>query len=176
MKVLLLTMTVIFALYGCSDDKSHETSRAISAQEADPEYEYIRVIGYGSNWEEADAKLLTLKAQLLGKRRFKSGAGLCQKNLRQLDADTVRMHISAANHVMRDEPKGEHGIPVEHAKFQCIAVKGVNKECEQLRSEIKEGIYRPGHFDRKLALIELFLDCRIKEEVGKPRVISLRTR
>lgn len=169
MKNAFYALIPLLFLFGCGDGSS-DAEKAL--EKLRQPYEYIRVKGYGPDWIDIEKNTYRLMMSDTRKLNFKIGAGACEKYLRDIQKQDVSIHVVVANNFIRTEADGINDIPIKHAKFQCVAMKGVDKSCEDAKDLLIDQLLESGKFTAKLGAKILFVDCRIQEEVGVPRTFS----
>ena len=163
---VIRTSIPLLFLLGCSD-ASADYEKAL--EEMRQPHEHIVVEGYGENWASTKGNRYRLMMSDTRKLKFKIGAGACEKHLKNIQKQDVSIHVAVANNFIRTEADGMNDIPIKHAKFQCVAMRGAYKNCEETKDLLLKQLLESGKFTPKLAAKILFVDCRIQEEVGVAR-------
>lgn len=132
-------------------------------------YEYIDVEGYGEDWESTEDNVYRLHIPKISKKKFEIGTGACERYLKRIEKEDVAVHLAATNHSIQTENDGRNDVLVKHARLRCVAMKGVDENCEEMKKTAFGKLAESGQFDKQAAVEILFISCRMREDVGEPR-------
>lgn len=132
-------------------------------------HEHIVVEGYGENWVSTKGNKHRLGMFEIRKLKFKIGSGACERYIKNIERQDVSIHVAVANNFIRTEVDGMNDILIKHVKFQCVAMKGMVKNCEETKDLLLKQLLASGNYTPRLAAKIMFVDCRKQENVGEAR-------
>lgn len=137
-------------------------------------HEYIRAIGYGENWVSTNDNTYKFHLPDITVYTYSEiGSGLCEKNLAEMEAEEIYLHMAAVNGLIHSEYDGRHDVPIKYVKLQCVSYYGQDQGCvaSQLEKSKKiSKVYERAAEDFLLLTLDA---CDIKKVVGQIRTFSL---
>ncbi len=132
-------------------------------------YEYIDVEGYGEDWKSTDDNVYRLHMPKISEKKFEIGTGACERYLKRIEKEDVSIHRAVTNDLIQTHRDGRSDVMIKHARLQCIAMKGIDQNCEERKETAFRNLLESGQFDKRVAIGILFISCRMLEDVGEPR-------